>query len=119
MKHFYLRFVLLFLLGSAAVQSTAQLANPPFYIETIVHNGDYGEANHDLTGYVTYKVYLQFANPDNYLTTIFAAESPADCTQDADSTVFINAPCGLFQHELGTAFGFSETCLYPTFIPTS
>ncbi|MBL0315995.1 MAG: hypothetical protein IPP69_09515 [Flavobacteriales bacterium] len=119
MKHFYLRFVLLFLLGSAAVQSTAQLATPPFYIETIVHNGDYGEANHDLTGYVTYKVWIQFANPDNYLTTIFAAESPADCTQDADSTVFINAPCGLFQHELGTAFGFSETCLYPTFIPTS
>lgn len=119
MKHFYLRIVLLFFLGATFTNASAQLSNPPFYVETIVHNGNYGEANHDLTGYVTFRVYIQFDSPDNYLTSVFAAESPADCVQDADSTVFINAPCGLFQHEIGTAFGFSETCLYPAFVPTS
>lgn len=119
MKHFYLRIVLLILASTAVVNSSAQLANPPFYVETIVHNGNYGEANHDLTGYVTYRVYVQFTNPDCYLTSIFAAESQPDCVQDPDSTLFVEAPCGFFQHEFGTSFGFSQTCLYPAVIPTS
>ena len=96
----------------------AQLANPPIFIETIVHNGDYGEANHDLTGYVTYKVYVQFANSDCYLTNIFAVENPADCVQDAVNGIFFNFDCGVFQHELGDAFGFNQLCLYDIF-PTS
>ncbi len=96
-----------------------QLANPPYYIETIIHNGDYGEAGHDLSGYATYKVYIQFANANNYLTSVFAAENYYDCIQDADSSCFFDFPCGLFQHEIGTAFGYNQTCLYPALIPTS
>jgi len=95
-----------------------QLANPPIYIETIVHNGDYGEPGHDLTGYVTYKVYVQFANSDCYLTNIFALETQPDCIQDAVNSLFFNFDCGVFQHELGDAFGFNQLCLTDLF-PTS
>ncbi len=95
-----------------------QLANPPIYIETIVHNGDYGEPNHDLTGYVTYKVYVQFANSDCYLTNLFALENPADCIQDPINGLFFNFDCGVFQHELGDAFGYNQLCLSDLF-PTS
>ncbi len=119
MKQFYLKIVIGSILGCLSLQASSQLAPIPYYIETIVHNGDYGEAGHDLTGFVTYRVYVQFANPDNYLTSIFAAETPADCVQDVDSTVHFEFPCGLFQHEFGSAFGFNESCLYPAFVPTS
>ena len=112
-----LRLVMVAMCLYASV-AQAQLADPPIYIETIVHNGDYGEANHDLTGYVTYKVYVQFANSDCYLTNIFAVENPADCVQDAENGIFFNFDCGVFQHELGDAFGFNQLCLYDLF-PTS
>ncbi len=101
-----------------AFNAAAQLANPPIYIETIVHNGDYGEANHDLTGYVTYKVYVQFANSECYLTNIFALENPEDCVQDSETAVSFDFDCGVFQHELGNAFGFGQLCLSDLF-PTS
>ena len=119
MKHFYLKVVIGCILGTLANTSHAQLANPPIHIETIVHYGNYGEAGHDLTGYVTYKVYVQFANQDNYLTGLFAAESPFDCVQDADSTLHFEFPCGLFQHELSGAYGYNQSCLYPAIVPTS
>lgn len=107
-------------MGLYSTASSAQLASPPIYIETIVHNsGDYGEAGHDLSGYVTYRVYAQFTSPDNYLTAIFAAEALPDCVQDADSAAFFDFPCGLFQHEFGDVFGYNEVCLYPAIIPTS
>lgn len=119
MKHFCLKVVIGCILGSLALKSNSQLANPPIHIETIVHYGNYGEAGHDLTGYVSYKVYIQFANPNNYLTSLFAAETPFDCLQDADSTLQFDFPCGLFQHELGSAYGYNQSCLYPGFVPTS
>ena len=119
MKQFYLKIVFGSILGCLSLQAFTQLAPVPYFVETIVHNGNYGEANHDLTGYVTYRVYVQFDNPDNFLTSIFAAETPVDCIQDADSACFFDFPCGLFQHEFGSAYGFSESCLYPAIIPTS
>jgi len=119
MKHLY-QVVMVCMLGLAAVSANAQLANPWYHVETIVHNsGDYGEAGHDLSGYVTYRLYVQFANNDNYLTAIFASEYLPDCVQDADSACTFNFPCGLFQHEFGDVFGFNEVCLYPAIIPTS
>lgn len=117
MKYFYLKVILLGLVSLSAITARAQLAANPIYIETIVHNGNYGEAGMDLSGYVTYRVYVQFANPNNYLTSIFATEYIPDCTQDSDSSLYINFPCGLFQHPNGSAYGFQSTCqiaTYPT-----
>lgn len=119
MKHFY-QVVVVCMFSFSALSGIGQLANPWYHIETIVHNnGDYGEAGHDLSGYVTYRVYVQFANTNNYLTAIFASEYLPDCVQDADSVCTFNFPCGLFQHEFGDVFGFNEVCLYPAIIPTS
>ena len=116
MKHLYRLFIAA--LCFWATEANAQLANPPIYIETIVHHSDYGEADHNLAGFVTYKVYVQFANSDNYLTSIFAEESPPNCFFDNDSSAFFNFDCGVFQHEFGSEFGYSQPCgLFP-FNPT-
>ncbi len=122
MKKFYR--LLLAVMCMAAQFTHAQLANPPIYIETIVHHDDYGESltnpgiSHNLNGYVTYKVYVQFVNSDGYLTSIYAQETPADCIQDAIDGLYFDFDCGLFQHELGDAFGFNQLCLYSIY-PTS
>jgi gliding motility-associated-like protein len=116
MKHFYR--LLLAALCFSAQQAQAQLANPPIYVETIVHHGDYGEAGHNLAGYVTYRVYVQFVSTDCYLTGIYAQETPADCVQDAVDGLYVNFDCNVFQHELGDAFGYNELCLYSIY-PTS
>ncbi len=117
MKYFYLKVFITGLVSLFSVATQAQLAGSPIYIETIVHHGNYGEAGMDLSGYVTYKVYVQFANPNNYLTSIFATEYTPDCTQDADSSLHFSFPCGLFQHPNGSAYGFQSACqvgTYPT-----
>lgn len=118
MKYFYLKVILAGLVSIFSMTAKAQLhPTTPIYIETIVHHGNYGEAGMNLDGYVTYKVYVQFANPDNFLTSIFATEYIPDCAQDADSSLFMNFPCGLFQHPQGSAFGFQSACqtgTYPT-----
>jgi gliding motility-associated-like protein len=116
MKHFYWLFITALCLW--AFQADAQLANPPIYIETIVHHSDYGEADHNLAGFVTYKVYVQFANSDCYLTSIFAQEAAQDCIQDPVDDAFFTFDCGVFQHEFGTELGFTQLCgfipIYPT-----
>ena len=104
------------------ISALAQLANPPIYIETIVHHSDYGEPGHNLAGYVTYKVYVQFTAANNYLTSIFAIEGNgaqmADCQQDNDSSVVFTFDCDVFQHELGGSLGSSQFC-FPGQPPTS
>ncbi len=117
MKYFYLKVILTGLVSFFSIAAEAQLSTNPIHIETIVHHGNYGEAGMDLSGYVTYRVYVQFDNPNNYLTSIFATEYIPDCVQDADSVLHFNFPCGLFQHPQGSAYGFQSTCqvgTYPT-----
>ena len=110
--------LLLMVVCFTALQAQAQLANPPIYIETIVHHGNYGEPGHNLAGYVTFKVYAQFVSTDCYLTSIFAQEAGTDCVQDAIDAVSFDFECGVFQHELGDALGFNQLCLFGAF-PTS
>ena len=115
MKQFYT--LLLAVLCLAVHTAKAQLANPPIYIETIVHHSDYGEPGHNLAGFVTYKVYAQFVSTDCYLTAIYAQEPAQDCIQDAIDAINFDFDCGVFQHELGDALGFNQLCLnalYPT-----
>ena len=114
--------LLLTALCVAPFTAVAQLDTPPIYIETIVHHSDYGEANHNLAGYVTYKVYVQFTAPNNYLNSIFASEGngtqQADCVQDNELSVVFDFDCDVFQHELGGSLGSAQFC-FPNQPPTS
>jgi len=109
MKKVYLSLILFLGLFSSAMLR-AQLADNPFYFESISHVGNYGEAGHDLTGYKTFRVYVQFENNNNFLTTLFASEPNADCTPDANQSANMNFNCGLFQHEAGSSLGFDLSC---------
>lgn len=94
----------------------AQLANPAYEIEYTVHNGTYGSV--DLTGYVTYEVYIKFTTADSYLLSVFGEEDPnTDCVFDADTVTYFNFPCGLFQFNTETEFGFQNNCLNSLGIP--
>lgn len=110
MKNFY-RIALLFLLLFAARPTVyGQLANPAYEVDMTVHYGSYGGI--DLTGYVTYELFVKFEDPDNYLLSVFGEEDPnTDCVFDNDTVTFFNFPCGLFQFESETAFGSTNTCL--------
>ena len=109
MKKVYFSLLLFIGLFSAGLLR-AQLADNPYYFESISHLGNYGEAGHDLTGYKTFRVYVQFQNSNNFLTTIFASEPDADCDFDPSQGVNMNFNCGLFQHEAGNSLGFNLAC---------
>jgi gliding motility-associated-like protein len=116
MKQFYKYSILILLLLTSAFSSTAQLANPAYEVEYTIHYDSYDGV--DLTGYVTYEVYLRFENPDNYLLAIFGEEDPApDCIFDPVQVTYFNFPCGLFQSETETAFGHTNNCLYEFGLP--
>ena len=112
MDQIFLRFSLFLVFLAVGNLSFGQLATNPVSIDCTVHYGDYGEPGVDLTGYVTYEVYINFANPQNYLSSVFASEAFQDCIQDPDSAVFFQFPCGLFQHEIESQFGYNQSCLY-------
>ncbi len=116
MKQFYKCILLFLLLLSSAYSSNAQLDNPAWEVEYTIHYGSYDGV--DLTGYVTYEVYLRFQNPDNYLLAIFGEEDPApDCNFDPVQVTYFNFDCGLFQSETETAFGHTNNCLYQFAVP--
>jgi gliding motility-associated-like protein len=106
-----LRCCLLLMVMLAQVTTWSQLAAVPITVETEVHYGDYGDGV-DLTGFVTYKVYVNFINEENYLTALFGAEAQPDCVQDTDSTLFMHFDCDLFQHEAEGAYGYNQSCFY-------
>lgn len=107
-----LRWLLMALMSLACIARThAQLAANPITVETLVHYGPMGDGV-DLTGYVTYYVYVNFDNPDNYLTSIFAEEAGADCTFDNVNSLFMNFECDVFQSEVEGPYGFLQSCLY-------
>jgi gliding motility-associated-like protein len=106
LKWFFVSF--LTFLGT---RGSAQLATNPITVETVVHYGDYGDGV-DLTGFVTYSVYVNFQNANNYLTAIFGEEAIPDCVQDATNVLFMDFDCEVFQHEAEGPYGYSQSCLY-------
>lgn len=113
MKHLYRKvflfaFISLFFLNNAH----SQLAAVPVVVDVTPLYGDYGDPGQDMTGYVKYEVYVVFQDPGNYLLSLFAAEGIPDCVQDADSSAFFDFPCGVFQHEQETEYGFNNVCFY-------
>ncbi|MEZ4799840.1 MAG: hypothetical protein R2809_08720 [Flavobacteriales bacterium] len=116
MKNFYRIAILCLLFIGGTKYSVAQLANPAYEVDMTVHYGEYGGI--DLTGYVTYELYVKFQDPDNYLLSIFGEEDPnTDCVFDPDTVTFFNFPCGLFQFESETAFGSNNSCLNSFNVP--
>ena len=84
-------------------------------VEYTVHYGDYGDGV-DLTGYVTYDVYLEFdpANPNPALTTIYAAVPDLGPSYIID----VEAECGTFQHDQGGNTVESIQCSILSFFPS-
>lgn len=112
MRKLYARIVAaLFLLASVGMSAQA----PVPVVEYTVHYGDYGDGQ-DLTGYVTYDVYLEFAaaavNPK--LTAVFSAEPDLG----PEYVIQINAPCGLFQHDQGGPTVEPLQCFILPFFPS-
>jgi gliding motility-associated-like protein len=106
-----LKLILSCLIALVAPKLQAQLAATPITVETLVHYGDYGDGV-DLTGYVTYYVYVNFQNGANYLTSIYGEEANADCIQDDINGLFMEFECNVFQHEAEGAFGYGQGCFY-------
>lgn len=115
MKHFYLLGALFFF-TFLSESAYSQLAADPFEVEYTIHYGSYDGV--DLTGYVTYELYLLFDDPNNYLISIYGEEDlGVDCIQDPVNSTIFNFPCGLFQDESETPFGFQNNCLYNFGLP--
>lgn len=111
MKTFYPKVFIGLLFVLSVLNGSAQLASTPYSVDMTVHNGVVGGV--DLTGYVTYELYVNFANADNYLISVFANEDPVtDCVFDPVSEVYFNFPCGLFQFQGESHFGNLNNCLY-------
>jgi len=94
----------------------AVLAQPPVpVVEYTVHYGDYGDGE-DLTGYVTYDVYLEFSalNPNPKLTTIYSAVPDLG----PQYILTVDAPCGLFQHDQGGPSVEDVACFILPFFPS-
>ncbi|MFZ4784743.1 MAG: hypothetical protein ACOYLH_04640, partial [Flavobacteriales bacterium] len=116
MKTIYPKVFLGFLFVLSVLNGTAQLAATPYSVDMTVHNGVVGGV--DLSGYVTYEVYVQFGAQDNYLLSVFANEDPStDCVFDPVSEVFFNFPCGLFQFDGEFPYGNQNSCLWSFGIP--
>jgi gliding motility-associated-like protein len=116
MKTFYKSIVLSLLLIFAGNGAYAQLAATPYSVDMTVHYGTIGGI--DLTGYVTYEVYVNFTTEDSYLLSIFGEEDPnTDCVFDTDTVTYFNFPCGLFQFESESEFGNTNNCLWSFNVP--
>lgn len=116
MKTFYNRIVLCILFIASGFGASAQLAATPYSVDMTVHYGTIGGI--DLTGYVTYEVYVNFTTADSYLLSVFGEEDPnTDCIFDTDTVTYFNFPCGLFQFETETEYGNTNNCLWQFNIP--
>jgi len=103
--------LLLFVFHLLPVCMMAQAPTP--VVEYTVHYGDYGDGE-DLTGYVTYDVFLEFPSsaPSPKLTTVFAAVPDLG----PQYVIHVDAPCGTFQHDQGGPSVEDISCLlFPIF----
>jgi hypothetical protein len=94
-----------------------QLAEIPITIEMTPHYGTYNEPDPicgpiDLTGYVTYDIYLVFQDSADELQAIFGYDPAGDggnCEEDSFD-MNISTTGSMFQHPLGENFGFEIAC---------
>ncbi len=72
-----------------------------------VHYGDYGDGQ-DLTGYVTYRLYVTVENENDYLLAIYGLLLEDE--QPDTSDIIFNFDCNLFQHEFGSDLAGGINC---------
>jgi hypothetical protein len=70
----------------------------------------------DLSGYITYRVYVVLEDPEDCVQAVFGGRSYpmipfGDCVPDSMDMCLI-APCGTFSHPIGTGFFSSTSCLF-------
>ncbi len=120
-KLYFLFLVSLFI--STLVNS--QLAEVPITIEMTPHYGTYNEPDPicgpiDLTGYVTYDIYLVLQDSEDELQAIFGMDPFGDggnCVEDSfDLNITSNG--SFFQHVLGSNFGYQINCDFLSVYPT-
>ena len=90
-------FTLALVTGSASAQMTGVTweVDTAFYEPTTFDAA--GEPLYaDLEGYVTYKLFAEFTNPTDELSSIYS-----DAVVLGTAPFYINAPCGCFQPRLG------------------
>lgn len=115
------------LLLMASFTGLSQLAPQQYEVDVTVHYGA-GSDGVDLTGYVTYDVYLVTATPITRIVLISGntpdLEALADTlgedgilTPDAGD-LFINTPCGTFQHENSGWNVAQNNCNLQSFLPS-
>jgi hypothetical protein len=100
------------------------LADPPYCIEIIPHYenpyyenipGCGGLVEIDLSGYITYRVYVVLEDPEDCINAVFGGDpigdTQGDCVSDSMDMCLI-APCGTFSHPLASSFFNISTCLF-------
>jgi gliding motility-associated-like protein len=93
------------------VSSQAQITGVEM-IPEVVHTGEYGDGV-DLNGYITYGLYVNFTNPTDVLSSIFAI-NPAGETMAIpdDEDILFEFGCNLFQHELAGMTSAENNCAF-------
>lgn len=99
------------LIVSMFILFEANTCGQTLHVEVTPHFSDYGETNHDLTGFCTYKFFIEFPENGYRLLGLLAPENPANfCDGESDSAMFVNTTTGFFQHENGSHVSVSQPC---------
>jgi gliding motility-associated-like protein len=104
-------FLFVFVLISSITK--AQLATPEVIVEPVeTHNGEVGGV--DLTGFTTYRVYLNLESDDFIVSALFA--NPVTATQPEPIDIIFSSECEIYQDPAGEYLGSEITCpLIPSF----
>ena len=104
LKRFLLSAAILYLFDE-------QLEAQTLHVELTPHFSDYGETNHDLTGFCSYKFFVEFPSPGYRLVGLVAPEFPfVNCDDVSDSAIYITTSTGFFQHENGSYVSSNQPC---------
>lgn len=128
MKRRFLSYFILLGLVLSAFGTYAQLAAVPYEVDITVHYGATAPENVDLTGYVTYDVYLRTVDNNTRIVVINGSTPDAEAALDALGAdgvltpdaldLFINTPCGTFQHENAGWTVTQNQCAIQGFLPS-
>ncbi|MCB0762914.1 MAG: SprB repeat-containing protein [Flavobacteriales bacterium] len=109
-----LLFVLLSVVCSEAV--IAQVTGYEL-VPVVAHTGDYGDGV-DLSGYVTWHLFVTLTNPTDHVSAIFGLEQGATPGLPDGNDIIWEFDCNLFQHELAGPNVNDNNCNFWVFLPS-
>lgn len=92
----------------AFVASLSAYAQPTGLSYEVIQRHEGMVGNTDLTGYTTYRIYVDYTNANDFLSSIYgnALDSIAPFSYSPDNEdIFLEADCGCFHSEFGALFG--------------